>query len=203
MRIAREFIHTVDIERSTFITNIIKISSEEEAKQYIASIKKQHPDANHHCSAYVLGHNHEIQRCSDDGEPSGTAGVPMLTSLRNNHLIDTCVVVTRYFGGIKLGTGGLIRAYSNCVTQAIHHAPKLELLNVELYTLEFSYDYINQLDHYLPQYCTITDKQYDVSITYHFYSQDSDIIERITNMTKGKFIPRSIGTQLLEKEISS
>lgn len=111
--------HEIEIKKSRFICFLKRIDSEEEAKAFIQQIKKEHWKANHNCSAFVLGDHNEIQRSSDDGEPSGTAGVPMLEVLKKNELINVCAVVTRYFGGTKLGAGGLIRAYSGSVAQAI------------------------------------------------------------------------------------
>lgn len=118
--------HEIEIKKSRFICFLKRIDSEEEAKDFIQQIKKEHWKANHNCSAFVLGDHHEIQRSSDDGEPSGTAGVPMLEVLKKNDLINVCAVVTRYFGGTKLGAGGLIRAYSGSVAQAIVHTGIVE-----------------------------------------------------------------------------
>lgn len=118
--------HEIEIKKSRFICFLKRIDSEEEAKDFIQQIKKEHWKANHNCSAFVLGDHHEIQRSSDDGEPSGTAGVPMLEVLKKNDLINVCAVVTRYFGGTKLGAGGLIRAYSVSVAQAIVHTGIVE-----------------------------------------------------------------------------
>ena len=118
--------HEVEIKKSRFICSLKRIETEEEAKAFIQQIKKEHWKANHNCSAFVLGDHHEIQRSSDDGEPSGTAGVPMLEVMKKNDLINVCAVVTRYFGGTKLGAGGLIRAYSGSVAQAIVHTGIVE-----------------------------------------------------------------------------
>lgn len=111
--------HEIEIKKSRFICFLKRTKTEEEAKDFIQQIKKEHWKANHNCSAFVIGERNEIQRSSDDGEPSGTAGVPMLEVLKKNDLINVCAVVTRYFGGTKLGAGGLIRAYSGAVAQAI------------------------------------------------------------------------------------
>lgn len=111
--------HEIEIKKSRFICFLKRVQTEEEAKAFIQQIKKEHWKANHNCSAFVIGERNEIQRSSDDGEPSGTAGVPMLEVLKKNELINVCAVVTRYFGGTKLGAGGLIRAYSGAVAQAI------------------------------------------------------------------------------------
>lgn len=117
--IKKDHQHEIEIKKSRFICFLKRITSEEEAKAFIQQIKKDHWKANHNCSAFVLGDRNEIQRSSDDGEPSGTAGVPMLEVLKKKDLINVCAVVTRYFGGTKLGAGGLIRAYSGAVSQAI------------------------------------------------------------------------------------
>lgn len=109
----------LEIRKSRFICHLARAGTDEDARGFIAEIKKRHWDANHNCSAYVVGDRGDIQRTSDDGEPSGTAGVPMLTVLQKRELTDTVAVVTRYFGGTKLGAGGLIRAYGQAVSDAI------------------------------------------------------------------------------------
>lgn len=109
----------IEIKKSRFICYLKRVQTEEDARNFITSIKKEHHKANHNCSAFILGERAEIKRSSDDGEPSGTAGVPMLTVLENHDLTNLVAVVTRYFGGIKLGAGGLIRAYAGAVAEAI------------------------------------------------------------------------------------
>jgi len=110
------------IERSRFIGYAGRVTTEEEATAFIAMIKKKHWDATHNCSAFVIGENDQIQRSSDDGEPSGTAGKPILECIKKNGVKDTVVVVTRYFGGIKLGAGGLVRAYTAGTVTALKAA---------------------------------------------------------------------------------
>lgn len=105
------------IEKSRFICTLKKVHNEAEAQEFIKNIKKEYWDATHNCSAYII--DDMSQRSNDDGEPSGTAGIPMLEVLRKNQLTETAAVVTRYFGGIKLGAGGLVRAYSNSVSGAV------------------------------------------------------------------------------------
>lgn len=114
------------IQKSRFITYINRAESEEEAHSFIDDIKSRHKSANHNCSAYMIGEHDTIQKANDDGEPSGTAGVPMLEVLKKQGLKDTVVVVTRYFGGIKLGGGGLIRAYGKATTEGIQSAQVVE-----------------------------------------------------------------------------
>src|SRR5699024_5195396 len=105
--------HEVIIQKSRFIGYVKRVVTEEEAQSFIQTIKKKHHDATHNCSAYIIGDHDQIQKANDDGEPSGTAGVPMLEVLKRQTLKNTAVVVTRYFGGTKLGAGGLIRAYGS------------------------------------------------------------------------------------------
>ncbi|MDQ0352912.1 putative YigZ family protein [Alkalibacillus filiformis] len=111
--------HEINIQKSHFIGHIKRTETEEEAQAFIQKIKKEHASATHNCSAYMIGEQNLIQKAQDDGEPSGTAGVPMLEVLKQMDLKDTAIVVTRYFGGVKLGAGGLIRAYSNSTSEAI------------------------------------------------------------------------------------
>ena len=109
-------------KKSRFIATVIPIESEDEAIEFIEGMKKKYWDAAHNCSAYVLGKNHEIQRCSDDGEPSKTAGRPMLDVLLLEDIHDVAVVVTRYFGGTLLGTGGLVRAYQGAAKEGLNQS---------------------------------------------------------------------------------
>lgn len=110
------------IEKSRFITTSRYVDGEEAAKSFVASIKKKYPDATHNCYAYICDAAGNFMRFSDDGEPQGTAGMPMLEVLKNRKIKKTAAVVTRYFGGIKLGAGGLVRAYSGCVSENLSAA---------------------------------------------------------------------------------
>lgn len=116
----------IEEKKSRFIATIEPVSSEEEASAFISEIKKKYWDARHNCSAFVIGEKGEKTRCSDDGEPSGTAGRPMLDILTREHITDACVVVTRYFGGTLLGTGGLVRAYSAAVAEGLKACTLIE-----------------------------------------------------------------------------
>ena len=113
-------------KKSRFIAHVYAIDSEEQAQGYIEELKKKYWDARHNCYGYVLGNNNETQRFSDDGEPSGTAGKPMLDVLLGEELYNTAVVVTRYFGGTLLGTGGLVRAYSKAVQEGLAQSDLIE-----------------------------------------------------------------------------
>ncbi|GAA2273203.1 MULTISPECIES: YigZ family protein [Kitasatospora] len=118
--------HEIEIKKSRFICHLARVADEDEAQAFIAGIRKQYWDARHNCTAFVVGGEQPRERSSDDGEPGGTAGVPMLEVLRRRGLTDTVAVVTRYFGGIKLGAGGLVRAYGSAVSEAIDSVGLLE-----------------------------------------------------------------------------
>lgn len=122
--VSKEFRHEYIVDKSRFITTISPCTTEEEAQAFISRINKEFWDATHNCTAYALGPKQEQQRSSDNGEPSGTAGKPMLEVLKKTGITNVAVVVTRYFGGIKLGAGGLIRAYSHSVAETLGLAPK-------------------------------------------------------------------------------
>ncbi|MEU3755581.1 YigZ family protein [Streptomyces olivoreticuli] len=117
--VAREGVHEIEISKSRFLCALAPAATEEEAQAFIARIRKEHPTARHHCFAYVLGADGSVQKASDDGEPGGTAGVPMLQMLVRREVRYAVAVVTRYFGGVKLGAGGLIRAYGGVVGEAL------------------------------------------------------------------------------------
>ncbi|MCA9724666.1 MAG: YigZ family protein [Kurthia sp.] len=114
------------ISKSRFIAHCTRVETEEEALSFIQHIKKEHSSATHNCSAYLIGEHDQIQKANDDGEPSGTAGVPMLDVLKKQGLKDCVVVVTRYYGGIKLGAGGLVRAYGKATSQGLEAAQIVE-----------------------------------------------------------------------------
>jgi uncharacterized YigZ family protein len=141
--------HEIEIEKSRFICYINEAKSEQDAQQFILEIKKKHSDANHNCSAYLIGEKDEIQKASDDGEPSGTAGVPMLEVLKKRGLKDTVVVVTRYFGGKKLGAGGLIRAYGQSVSESLNEVGIVERTLVKVISIKVSYKLLGKVEHAL------------------------------------------------------
>ena len=116
---AKNGAHEIVIDRSRFICHVYRVESVDQANKYINEIREEHNRANHNCVAYLIGENNEFGRAADDGEPSGTAGTPMLEVLQRQNIRNCLVVVTRYFGGIKLGAGGLIRAYGSAVSEAL------------------------------------------------------------------------------------
>jgi uncharacterized YigZ family protein len=138
--------HEISIQRSRFITHITRAKTEAEAQEFIQTIKKKHWDATHNCSAYLIGENDQIQKANDDGEPSGTAGVPILEVLKKRKLKDTVVVVTRYFGGIKLGAGGLIRAYGKSTSEGLDTVGIVERRLVQTIHVRIDYTWLGKVE---------------------------------------------------------
>ena len=141
-----------EINKSRFICHAKRVYSEEEARDFITAIKKEHYKATHNCSAFIIGERSEIKRTSDDGEPSGTAGVPMLGVLENHNLTNVCVVVTRYFGGIKLGAGGLIRAYAGSVALAVKEIGIIEIKEQAGIAIQMSYAQYQEYGNFLKEH---------------------------------------------------
>lgn len=143
--------HELIINKSRFICSMKRTESEADAQALIEDIRAKHPKANHNCFAYLIGNTNSIQRMSDDGEPSGTAGVPMLEVLKKQQLKNTTAVVTRYFGGVKLGAGGLIRAYGSAVSEAINAIGLVEKQMNQLVSVDISYHLSGKLQNTLEQ----------------------------------------------------
>ena len=141
-----------EIKKSRFICHAKRVYSEEEARDFITAIKKEHYKATHNCSAFIVGERSEIKRTSDDGEPSGTAGVPMLGVLENHNLTNVCVVVTRYFGGIKLGAGGLIRAYAGSVALAAKEIGIIEIKEQAGIQIHMTYAQYQEYGNFLKEH---------------------------------------------------
>ena len=141
-----------EIKKSRFICHAKRVYSEEEARDFITAIKKEHYKATHNCSAFIVGERSEIKRTSDDGEPSGTAGVPMLGVLENHKLTNVCVVVTRYFGGIKLGSGGLIRAYAGSVALAVKEIGIIEIKEQAGIQIHMTYAQYQEYGNFLKEH---------------------------------------------------
>ena len=176
------------ISKSRFIAYIKPVSTENEAKAFIDEIKTKHKDATHNCSAYTVGPEMNIQKANDDGEPSGTAGIPMLEILKKLEIHNVCVVVTRYFGGIKLGAGGLIRAYSGAVRDVIYDIGRVELREAIPVTVTLDYDQTGKFEYELASTTFLlreqfyTDKvSYQIDVVKNEYDAFIDFLNRITS----------------------
>ncbi len=156
----------IEEKKSRFLGKIKPVETEEEALAFIESIKKQYWDARHNCYAYIIGEHSESIRCSDDGEPSGTAGKPMLEVLQNNELKNVVVVVTRYFGGTLLGTGGLVRAYTQATQAALEEAQVATMTLMSVMEIRTDYNAIGKLKYMFTQADTlIMEEEYGVDVT--------------------------------------
>ncbi|PKE17645.1 YigZ family protein [Macrococcoides caseolyticum] len=176
------------INKSRFITYLFKVENEDEAKAKIDEIKALHKDATHNCSAYTVGDSHQIQKANDDGEPSGTAGVPMLESLKKNDIHNVVAIVTRYFGGIKLGSGGLIRAYQGRVSEAIQLAGKVIYKNGMIIQVTLPYEFSGKFEHAIDDKFIIINQTYTDKVIYdvQLVSEDKDeFINFVTELTQG------------------
>ena len=166
----------VVIEKSTFIGYAKPVENEEAALAFIQEIKKKHRDATHNVPAYVLGEHNEVQRCNDDGEPSGTAGVPVLEVLKKENVRNVAIVVTRYFGGIKLGTGGLVRAYTKGAKIALESAKIITRVLYQTVIISVDYTLLGSLQNQLKlkQY-GIRDDVYEDVVHLHVWVEEEDV----------------------------
>lgn len=167
------------IQKSKFITELIQVHNKEEINLLLDKVKSTYPGANHYCYAYIID---QEKRCSDDGEPSKTAGMPMLNVLESNDLNHILCIVIRYFGGIKLGAGGLVRAYTKAVTSALEQNSLVEMIKGYEMKLKFSYDTLKQID-YLLKNVLITNKEFQENITYtiHIEKEQKETILKELN----------------------
>lgn len=185
--------HTIEniISKSRFIAHIKPVESEDEAKDFIAAVKAKHKEANHNCSAYTIGDQMNIQKANDDGEPSGTAGIPMLEVLKKLEVHNVCVVVTRYFGGIKLGGGGLIRAYSGAVRDVIYDIGRVALRSAIPTTVTIDYDLTGKFEYELERTSFfLRETQYTDKVSYQIDVVEAEyesFISFLNSITSGKY----------------
>ena len=162
--------NTITIEKSKFITSLFYIENEQDITKYMNLVKEKYKNATHYCYAYIIGN---IKRFSDDKEPSNTAGMPILNCLEKNNLNHILCIVTRYFGGIKLGAGGLLRAYSNSASLVISD-DNLTIIKKEYKVkIEFIYNNLNKINYILKDY-NITYKEFDNNVIYEFIINDDN-----------------------------
>lgn len=195
-------------KKSRFIATTRPVESEEEAIAFIEEIKKKYWDARHNCSAYVIGERGQIQRCSDDGEPSQTAGRPMLDVLLGEEIRNICVVVTRYFGGTLLGTGGLVRAYSGAVQEGLRNSTVLEKHRGNRMEITTDYNGIGKIQYITAQMgLTTLDTVYTDQVTVTLMvpaGQVAGLIHQVTEKTNGKAViqeTEGIYYGILDKQI--
>lgn len=185
--IAQTGSHEKDIKKSRFIAHIAQVFSEEEANEFIKKIRQQEAGATHNCTAFIVKENVLIERMSDDGEPSGTAGSPILNVLQQQNLQNVAVVVTRYFGGIKLGAGGLIRAYSSTTAEAVKEIGLVENRIQQGFELTIPYHLFDKFDNYAKnEKINLENKQFTADVKCEIYL-DLNIVEEAVQNIKDLF----------------
>jgi uncharacterized YigZ family protein len=197
---AQEIRRELIVSNSRFISTLAPVFSVDEAKAFISRIKAEFPDASHNVTVYLIGHgDSETAHCSDAGEPSGTAGRPALTVLRGSGLGDVAVVITRYFGGTKLGTGGLVRAYSEAVRMVVEVVPRAEKVLTHTIMLVFPYTYLERVRMLVTSHSgTVLDEEFtaDVTLTARLRVEALPAFQTsLSDLTKGKVQPEVITTE--------
>ncbi|MCR5417964.1 MAG: YigZ family protein [Lachnospiraceae bacterium] len=194
--INEESVGKIEVKKSRFIATLRPVESKEEAEAFVAEMKKQYWDARHNCSAYVLPATKEsgiYVHSSDDGEPSGTAGKPMLTVLQGNDLEGVAVVVTRYFGGVLLGTGGLVRSYQDAVSEAVKNAKLLERSPMTETEVTVDYSLVGRIQNFLSAHADVVQKDavYEASVRFVllFPQEEAEALcSEIVSLTDGKAV---------------
>lgn len=181
------------IHKSRFIGHGAPVRSEEEALDFLADVRRAHKDASHNCYAYIVGRNAGIARYSDDGEPSGTAGAPIIEVIKAQGVVDVCVVVTRYFGGILLGAGGLIRAYAQGSKTALNAARVVVMHKTHRYLFDADYAMVGKLDYFLKfQPVRVNGRDFAESVTYDVSVKQADapaFLRGLTEASLGRVEP--------------
>ena len=172
--IGKDVIVEQEINKSSFITYLKLVTTPLDAKNYIKEIKEIHPNATHHVTAYLVGPTGEHGHANDDGEPSGTAGLPVLDVFKKNDITNFVCIVVRYFGGIKLGAGGLVRAYSSSASLALKEAGIAPIINYETLDLIFNYGFMNIIENKLKTY-EILSKDFTTNVTIKVKVPESDV----------------------------
>ncbi len=199
---AELFQSEMEIKKSIFITHIIPITSEEEALARLGELRKTYKDATHNCFAWRIGTERVLEKSSDDGEPQGTAGHPMLHVLQMKELTNVLAVVTRYFGGIKLGAGGLTRAYSGALAEAVKAAPIVTYTPYEKYILTLPYTAIGGFENYVKDKdIRVLDRAFAADVTITFLTLPAEAkthLQFFTDLTGGKAESESVGEEYVK-----
>ena len=188
-------------KKSRFIATTRPVETEEEALAFLAEMKKKYWDATHNCSAFVIGDRQQIQRCSDDGEPQGPAGKPILEVISGNQVTDICIVVTRYFGGTLLGTGGLVRAYTEAAKLALADAGIHQMQRMKLMDITCSYNDSGKVQYLLStNEISIENTEYGADVTFHTAVPVSDVSmieKKITEATAARAVMEEKGEKFV------
>lgn len=190
-RINETIENTIVINKSEFITHLYKVETIDEVNEILALNNKKYYDATHNCYAYILGDNQDIQKASDDGEPQKTAGFPMLEVLKRANLTNILAITTRYFGGILLGAGGLIRAYAGSVSEALKKVTLYEVKSLYKYSLNISYQAFNSITKLIP-YINIIESSFTDDVVILFLIPEDKKDNLVEDLYKNKINPESL-----------
>lgn len=197
--------HEIIIQKSRFIGHVARAKTEAEAQSFIRHIQKEHHNATHNCFAYIIGEHDQFQKANDDGEPSGTAGIPMLEVLKRLSLKNTVVVITRYFGGIKLGAGGLIRAYSSVTSETIKAIGVVRRERMQGYQLLIEYPLLGKVQNFLNESNYIIEHiEYLDNVLLDVYVPKNKVNQfhnDIIDLTSDQIEISSIDTKFVEKDV--
>lgn len=175
------------IQRSRFLANAFHVETRTQAEEILKAVRKKYHDATHRCYAYILGGSFPEKKFSDDGEPQGTAGLPILEVVERRGLIDTLVVVTRYFGGIKLGAGGLVRAYSTAASMAADRSEIVIKKICGFYSVKLDYSTYHKIcGGLLKLSAAVTDYNYDDGVAFTAITEEDNFAEKLTDLCEGK-----------------
>jgi len=197
--------HEVIIQKSRFIGHIARAETEADAQAFIQSIQKKHHNATHNCFAYIIGEQDQHQKANDDGEPSGTAGIPMLEVLKRLSLKNTVVVITRYFGGVKLGAGGLIRAYSSVTSETVKAIGVVQRERMQGYRVLIEYPLLGKVQNFLTESNYLIEHiEYLENVQLDVYvpiEQTEQFNSEIIDVTNGDVTLSTIEQKFVEREI--
>lgn len=200
--VAKDGTHETEIKKSRFICQLFRVTTEDEAREHIEAVRKEHWNANHNCTAWIIGEKQANQRSSDDGEPSGTAGMPMLEVLRRRELTDTLAVVTRYFGGVMLGAGGLIRAYGGAVSEALDMIGVVERVPLSVVQIEADYEEAGRVENAIrARELNLVDVAYDADVTFELVMPPDEVDAFKTwlqELTNGAIDATIVGERFVE-----
>ena len=194
-----------EVNKSKFMAHVLHVETEEEARDFVLLIRKKYFDATHNCSAWVLGERGDKQKSNDDGEPGGTAGNPILETIKKNELTNCAVLVTRYFGGIKLGAGGLIRAYSHTAALGLAKAKIVQMTLFKRIALTLEYNFLATVENYLRnKKIRVVNSDYAAVVTLEILllpAQVESFLAELNDLTAANFLHEELGEILLPVEI--
>ena len=196
-----------EINKSKFLAHVQHVESEDAARDFLQTIRKKYFDATHNCSAWILGERGDKQKSNDDGEPGGTAGNPILETIKKNELTNCVVVVTRYFGGIKLGAGGLIRAYSHTAALGLNAAVIVQMTAFKKISLTLEYNFLATIENYLRnKKIRVAATDYADVVTLELLllpEQTEKFLVELNDLTAANFLYEELGETLIPVKIES